>query len=66
MDRQRQSEQRFRTIFEQAAVGVALSETDTGAFLMVNKRYADIVGYSVEELLQMSFTEISHSIALCL
>jgi PAS domain-containing protein len=39
----------FRAIFEQAAVGVAQTETATGRFLRINQRYCDIVGYSREE-----------------
>ncbi|NNG01508.1 MAG: PAS domain S-box protein, partial [Desulfobacteraceae bacterium] len=42
----RESEGRFRAIFEQAAVGVAQVVTRTGEFLRINKRYADIVGYT--------------------
>ena len=40
----RESEGRFRAIFEQAAVGVALVDSATGRFLKINQRYADIVG----------------------
>ena len=45
-----ESEQRFRTIFEQAAVGVALVETRSGRFLRINQRYCDMVGYTIEEM----------------
>ncbi|MCP3954292.1 MAG: PAS domain S-box protein [Desulfobacterales bacterium] len=56
----RKSEERFHYMFEQAAVGVALSDTQTGHYVKVNQKYADIVGYSIEELSGLSFTEISH------
>ena len=55
----RQSEQRFRATFEQAAVGVAHVDLD-GRFLLVNQRYADIVGRAREELLTCTFQEITH------
>ena len=56
----RQSEERLRTIFEQAAVGVALIETATGRFQRINRRYCDIVGYSAEEMTGSTFMAITH------
>jgi PAS domain S-box-containing protein len=57
----RESEQRFRTIFEQAAVGVALIESKTGRFLRINHRYCEIVGYSIEEMAERkTFHEITY------
>ena len=54
------SEQRFRTVFEQAAVGVALIETSTGRFERINQRYCDLIGYSAEQMLNKTFKEITH------
>jgi PAS domain S-box-containing protein len=56
----RESEARFRAIFEQAAVGVAEVEAGTGQFLRVNQRLCDIVGYTREELQGLTFQAISH------
>ena len=56
----RESEQRFRTIFEQAAVGVAMIETATGRFLRLNQRYCDIVGYTADEMTGLTFQTITH------
>ncbi|MCB1160549.1 MAG: PAS domain S-box protein, partial [Leptospiraceae bacterium] len=56
----KESEKFFTAIFEQAIVGVAEIDTDTGRFLNVNKKYADIVGYSVEEMLELDFLKITH------
>ncbi len=55
-----QSEQRFRAVFNQAAVGVSLTRVDTGQILRVNQRYCDIIGYSAEELLQRDVHSLSH------
>ena len=56
-----ESEGRFRSIFEQAAVGVALIESKTGRFLDINRRYCEIVGYSIDELTGgRTFLEITH------
>ncbi len=49
----RESEQRFRSIFEQAGVAVGLLESMTGRFIEINSKYTSIIGYSNEELVKM-------------
>ena len=56
----RTTERRFLRLFDHAAVGISLSETHTGRFERVNQRFCDIVGYPMQELLQLDFTHISH------
>jgi PAS domain S-box-containing protein len=56
----RESEARFRVLFEQAGVGVAQIETGTGRILRANRKYAQILGYSPEEFLQKSFRDFTH------
>jgi PAS domain S-box-containing protein len=56
----RESEERFRTIFEQAAVGVAQVESLTGRFVRINQKYCDIIGYSREEMLDKCFQDITY------
>src|ERR687893_503118 len=55
----RESEERFRETFEQATVGIAHVATD-GHWLRVNRRLCDIVGYEKEELLGLTFQDITH------
>ncbi|MBE0615515.1 MAG: PAS domain S-box protein [Burkholderiales bacterium] len=55
----RESEERFRATFEQAAVGIALLTPD-GRWLQVNRRLCEIVGYSEEELLARTFRDLTH------
>lgn len=55
----RESEERFRATFEQAAVGIAHVATD-GHWLRVNQALCDITGYSREELLAMRFQDITY------
>jgi len=57
---QRQSEARFRTLFEQAAVGVMLTETKTGRYVAVNQRWCDFIGFSKEELLNRNFQTFTY------
>ena len=54
------SEERFRTLFEQAAVGVAEVDSATGRYLRVNQKFADIVGYTTAEMSQITARTITH------
>lgn len=56
----KESERRFRTIFEQAAVGVAQLDPKSGAILNANRRYCEITGYSAEQLVGRTWMELSH------
>jgi PAS domain S-box-containing protein len=55
----RESEQLYRSTFELAALGVA-QVSPSGRFLRVNDKLAEITGYSKDELLEMTFQEITH------
>jgi PAS domain S-box-containing protein len=48
----RKSESRFRTIFEGAGTGIAVTALD-GRLLDVNPAFAEMLGYSIEELRQL-------------
>jgi PAS domain S-box-containing protein len=48
-----------QAFFEAASVGTAQADL-RGRFLMVNARLCEITGYSREELLRMSFLDITH------
>ena len=54
------SEERFRIIFDQAAIGVTLCDARSGKYVNVNKKYCDILGYTIKEMKQISFQEITH------
>ncbi|GFE70347.1 PAS domain S-box protein [Chroococcus sp. FPU101] len=56
----KESEERFRATFEQAAVGIAHVSL-AGQWLRVNQKLCDIVGYTREELLQLTFQDITYS-----
>lgn len=55
----RESERRFLITFERAAVGMAHVSPD-GRWLRVNKKLCEIVGYQREELLALTFADITH------
>jgi len=55
----RASEERFASIFEQTGAGVLQCELD-GRFLLVNRRFCEIVGRTAEELLTLRVPDITH------
>ena len=56
----RESEERFRRVFEEGPLGVAL--VDKGhRFLKVNAALCQMVGYTEAELIQMRFEDLTHS-----
>jgi PAS domain S-box-containing protein len=54
----RESEERYRVLFEQAAVGVAHTDLD-GRWVMVNQKLCDILGYSHDELIGRTFQSVT-------
>jgi diguanylate cyclase (GGDEF)-like protein/PAS domain S-box-containing protein/hemerythrin-like metal-binding protein len=49
----------FFNVFQYAAIGMALVSLD-GTWLMVNKALCSLVGYNEEDLLKLSFQDITH------
>ena len=58
-DALRDSEERFRATFHQAAVGMAETSLE-GQWLALNERFCQIVGYTQDELRRMTFRDITH------
>ncbi|NVK27887.1 MAG: PAS domain S-box protein [Flavobacteriia bacterium] len=52
-------EELFRNTFEYASIGMALVGLD-GSWMKVNRRVAEFLGYSQDELLTLTFQEITH------
>jgi|GEM_PF-1516623 len=55
----RESEARFRTTFEQAALGIAHIDVE-GEILWMNSQFCDLLGYSPREMLAQRFEDIVH------
>ena len=55
-----ESEERFRSAFDHAAIGMALVSAE-GRWLQVNRSLCQILGYTEEQLLGMSFQQITHT-----
>ena len=59
LEKLRISEEAFRGSFENAAVGMAIVGTE-GEWLKVNKALLDKFGYDEQELLQLTFQDVTH------
>jgi PAS domain S-box-containing protein len=56
----RRSEDRFRTLFNHAACGMAMADLE-GSYIRCNTAFCKMVGFSEEELLQMNWLDITHT-----
>ncbi len=55
----RKSEERWRSVFENSAIAVALTDL-SGRFLATNSAYQKMLGYTDEELGRLTFLDLTH------
>ncbi len=55
----RASEERWRAIFENSAVGIAITNPE-GVFIATNRAYQEMVGYSDDELRALSYIDLTY------
>ena len=55
----RDSEKRFRAIYERSPTGIALIDFLSGRFLQVNPKFCEITGYDQQELVLLDFRQIT-------
>lgn len=55
----RENEERFRSIFENSPIGMVLANLDF-RFVKVNRAFCHMLEYEENELLQMTFSDITH------
>ncbi len=55
----RESEERYRAVFDNAGFGIDLVDGD-GRFVQVNNALKNMLGYTERELYQLRFTDITH------
>jgi PAS domain S-box-containing protein len=55
-----QTQQRFRTIFEEAPLGIAMVDSFSGQLLMANRKFAEIIGRTIEETASINWMSITH------
>ncbi len=56
----RESEQRFRSMFDQVPIGVIYTDLQ-GRILQANPKLRDMVGYNLDELTRMNVADLTHS-----
>lgn len=56
----KESEEQFRTIFEQSPLGIALIDSLTGHIKHVNPRFAEIADRTMEEMIRIDWMSITH------
>lgn len=54
------SETKFKTIFDQAPLGIALVDDETGNFLEINRKFCELMGYSEQEMKTKNYQSITH------
>ena len=54
----RESEERYRTLFESAAEGILITDRETQEFIYANPAISNMLGYSTEELKEMGISDI--------
>ncbi|NHN24249.1 PAS domain S-box protein [Flavobacterium jejuense] len=54
------SELKFKTIFEQAAIGIANVDSSTGKFIEINEKFCKLLGYTENEMKDKDFQSITH------
>ena len=55
----RNSEEQFRRVFDQAPIGMTLTSLDN-RYIRVNRTFFEMLGYTESELMELTFTEITH------
>jgi PAS domain S-box-containing protein len=55
----RESAERLHAVFNQAAVGISIASLE-GRFVESNQKFSDILGYSIEEIRQRTFFDVTH------
>jgi PAS domain S-box-containing protein len=56
----RESEEKFRTVFEQAAVGIGRISFDDARWIEVNEAFCRMLGYTREEMLSTPWPQMTH------
>jgi PAS domain S-box-containing protein len=55
-----ESKERFRKIFEEGPLGMAMASLTTGKFISVNKAFCNMLGFTEEELMELTFRDVTY------
>jgi len=54
------SERLFKTMFEQAPIGMSFTDLESGKIMNINQSYLDLLGYQREEMIGRRWDELTH------
>jgi PAS domain S-box-containing protein len=57
----RESEERLRATFDQAAVGILVADLNSQQFLEANQKFCDMLGYTLDELRRLTLKQITYA-----
>ena len=60
----RSSEERWRSVFENSAIGIVLADP-SGRFVEANRAFQELVGYTNQELKTLTYVDITHEADIC-
>jgi PAS domain S-box-containing protein len=55
-----ESEERFRKVFEEGPLGMAMGDVTDGRFIRANRIFCEMLGYTEEELKRLTFLDVTH------
>ena len=56
----RESEERFRKVFEEGGLGLAMASLTGGPFISANRAFCEMLGYTEEALKRLTFADVTH------
>ncbi|TWT85687.1 Blue-light-activated protein [Posidoniimonas polymericola] len=56
----RESEERYRTLFENESVGLTVVDAYTGRYVAANNRFCEMLGYRHDELVRLTIGDVTH------
>jgi PAS domain S-box-containing protein len=59
-DELRASQERWRLVFENSAIGIVAAEPPPGKIVEANRAFQELVGYTNQELMMLSYRDITH------
>ena len=55
-----ESKNRFKTMFDKAPLGIGVTNSNTGIIAAMNERFSEIIGYSKDEIINLSWMDMTH------
>ncbi len=56
----RESEERFRKVFEEGPIGMVMASVTDGRFIRANAAFCQMLGYAEEEIERLTFVDVTH------